>query len=128
MQDQWEGGLEEGQDIVPRVTRRPLLPEHVLFSRPKKCLRQGFQNCLGFWLVGYLCFSGSFLQTTVYAHTSFGRGISLTSHLLAQALTVERTAIGRPPSQCCQMHDNYPPKTIILSIWYDTSPFPIWQH
>src|SRR4029434_2669337 len=24
--------------------------------------------------------------------------------------------------------DNYPLKTIILSIWYDTSAFPIWQH
>ena len=28
-------------------------------------------------------------------------------------LTVARTVIGRPASQCCQMHDNYPPKTII---------------
>ena len=27
-----------------RVTRRPLLPGHVLFSRPKKYVRQGFQN------------------------------------------------------------------------------------
>src|SRR4029434_9173943 len=26
------------------------------------------------------------------------------------------------------MHDNYPLKTIILSIWYDTSPSPTWQH
>src|SRR4029434_10983778 len=43
-----------------RVTRRPLFPGHVLFSRPKKCVRQGFQNCPGFCLVGYLCFSGSF--------------------------------------------------------------------
>src|SRR4029434_72702 len=60
--------------------------------------------------------------------TCVGGGISLTFHLLAQALTVERTVIGRPPSQCCQMHDHYPTKTIILSIWYDTSPFPIFQH
>src|SRR4029434_561673 len=70
-------------------------------------------------------------QTSFYALTTvtnFGKGISLTFHLLARALTVERTVIGRSPSQCYQMHDNYPPKTIILSIWYDTSPFPIWQH
>src|SRR4029434_3027545 len=38
------------------VTRRPLLPGHVLFSRPKKCVRQGFQKRPGFCLVGYLCF------------------------------------------------------------------------
>src|SRR4029434_1574451 len=43
-----------------RVTRRPLLPGHVLFSRPKICVRQGFQKRPGFCLVGYLCFSGSF--------------------------------------------------------------------
>src|SRR4029434_5809646 len=56
------------------------------------------------------------LQTSYYALTSFGTGISLTFHLLARALTVERTVIGRPPSQCCQMYDNYPPNTIILSL------------
>src|SRR4029434_1909126 len=27
-----------------------------------------------------------------------------------RALTVGRTVIGRPPTQCCQMHDNYPLK------------------
>src|SRR4029434_1440625 len=43
-----------------RVTRRPLFPGHVLFSRPKKCVRQGFQKRPGFCFVGYLCFSGSF--------------------------------------------------------------------
>src|SRR4029434_9785894 len=75
-----------------------------------------------------ICVSLGPSQTSFYALTSFGKGISLTVHLLAQALTVERTAIGRPPSQCWQMHDNYPPKTIILSLWYDTSPFRIWQH
>src|SRR4029434_6342428 len=75
-----------------------------------------------------ICVSLGLLQTSFYALTSLGKGISLTFHLLAQALTVVRTVIGRPASQCCQMHDNYPPKTIILSIWYDTSPFPIWQH
>src|SRR4029434_8728081 len=47
-------------DALNRVTRRPLLPRHVLFSRPKKCFRQGFHNHPGFCLVGYLCFSGSF--------------------------------------------------------------------
>jgi len=31
-------------------------------------------------------------------------------------------------SQCCQIHNNYPPNTTILSLWYDPSPFPIWQH
>ena len=38
--------------LIIWVTRRPLFPGHVLFSRPKK--RPGF--CLD----GYLCFSGSF--------------------------------------------------------------------
>ena len=94
MQDQWEGGLEEGQDIVPRVTRRPLLPGHVLFSGPKKCVRQGFQNCPGFCLVGYFPFLWSLSQSSYYVLTSFGKGISLTFHLLARALTVERTVIG----------------------------------
>src|SRR4029434_2639276 len=45
---------------ISRVTRRPHLPRHVLFSRPKKCVRQGFQNRPRFCPVGYLCFSGSF--------------------------------------------------------------------
>src|SRR4029434_9778910 len=57
-----------------------------------------------------ICVSLGFSQTTVYVLTSFQRGISLTFHLLARALNVERTVIGRPPSQCYQMHDNYPPK------------------
>ena len=38
-----------------------------------------------------ICVSLGLSQTTVYALTSFGRGISLTFHLLARALTVERT-------------------------------------
>src|SRR4029434_3656032 len=38
-----------------------------------------------------------------YVLTSFRKGISLTFHFLARALTVERTVIGRPPSQCCQI-------------------------
>src|SRR4029434_2288660 len=46
-------------------------------------------------------------QISYYVLTSFGKGISLTFHLLARALTVEITVIGRPPSRCCQMHDNY---------------------
>src|SRR4029434_10654756 len=75
-----------------------------------------------------ICVSLGLSQTSYYALTCFGKGISLTFHLLAQALTVEKIVIGQPPSLCCQMHDNYPRKTIILSIWYDTSPFPIWQH
>src|SRR4029434_8680652 len=75
-----------------------------------------------------ICVSLGLSQSSYYALTSFGKGISLTFNLLAQALTVERTVIGRPPCQCCQMYDNYPPNTIILSIWYDTSPFTIWQH
>src|SRR4029434_9475165 len=75
-----------------------------------------------------ICVSLGLSQTSYYALTSFGNGISLTFQLLARALTVERTVIGRPPSQGCQMYDNYPPNTIILSLWYDTSPFPIWQH
>ncbi|TNN32351.1 hypothetical protein EYF80_057490 [Liparis tanakae] len=35
----------------PRVTRRPLFPGHVLFLRPKKCVRQGFQKRPGFCFV-----------------------------------------------------------------------------
>src|SRR4029434_6619538 len=77
-----------------------------------------------------ICVSLGLSQTSYYVLTSFGKGMFLTFQLLAQALTVERTVIGRPPSHCCQMirYDNYPPNTIILSLWYDTSPFPIWQH
>ena len=70
-----------------------------------------------------ICVCLGLSQTSYYVLTSFGKGISLTFHLLARALTVERTVIGWPPSQCC----NYPPNTIILSLWYDM-PFPIWQH
>src|SRR4029434_1625356 len=73
-----------------------------------------------------ICVSLGPSQTSFYALTSFGKGISLTFHLLARALTVERTLVDR--SQCCQIHDNYPPNTTILSLWYNTSPFPIWQH
>src|SRR4029434_6640573 len=89
--------------LLHRVTRRPLLPGHVLFSRTKKCVRQGFQNCRGFCLVGYFPFLWSLSHSSYYVLTSFGKGISLTFHLLARALTVERTVIGRPPSQCCQI-------------------------
>src|SRR4029434_1095660 len=106
--------------LCTRVTRRPLLSGHVLFSRPKKCVRQGFLNVRDF-ASSDICVSLGLSKTSYYALTSFGKGISLTFHLLARALTVERTVIGRPPSQCCQMYDNYPLKTIILSIWYDTS-------
>src|SRR4029434_4378239 len=74
------------------------------------------------------CVSLGLSLTIFYALTSFGKGISLTFYILARALTVERTVIGRPPSQCCQIYDNYPTNTIILSLWYDTSPLPIWQH
>src|SRR4029434_1743301 len=114
--------------MLDRVTRRPLFPGHVLFSRPKKCVRQGFQKTYRNFASSDICVSLGPSQTSFYALASFGKGISLTFHLLVQALTVERIVIGQPPSLCCQMHDNYPPKTIILSIWYDTSPFPIWQH
>src|SRR4029434_8825793 len=50
-----------------------------------------------------ICVSLGLSQTSYYALTSFGNGLSLTFHLLARALTVERTVIGRPPSQCCQI-------------------------
>ena len=62
-----------------------------------------------------ICVSLGLSQTNYYALTSFGKGISLMFHLLAQALTVERTVVAR-----C--------KIIILqirSLWYDTSPFPL---
>src|SRR4029434_3139643 len=59
-----------------------------------------------------ICVSLGLSQTSYYTLTSFGKVISLMFHLFARALTVERTVIGRPPSQCCQMHDNYPPNTI----------------
>src|SRR4029434_4451294 len=61
---------------LTRVTRRPLLPGLVLFSRPKKCVRQGFLKRPGFCLVGYLCFSGSFTNERSEEHTS-----ELQSHL-----------------------------------------------
>src|SRR4029434_10214912 len=67
-----------------------------------------------------ICVSLGLSQISYYVLTSFGKGMSLTFHLLARALTVERTVIGRPPSHCCQMYDNYPPNTIILSLWYNT--------
>ena len=63
-----------------------------------------------------LCFTNYFLRPY-----KFWKGyLPFTFHLLAQALTIERTVIGRPHPQCCQMHDNYPPNMIILSIWCDT--------
>src|SRR4029434_6177896 len=46
-----------------------------------------------------ICVSLGFSQTSYYVLTSFGNGISLTFHLFARALTVERTVIGRPPSK-----------------------------
>ena len=36
--------------ILTRVTRRPLLPGHVLFLRPKKNVRADFRNRPGFCL------------------------------------------------------------------------------
>uniref|UniRef100_A0A0K2V4R0 Uncharacterized protein n=1 Tax=Lepeophtheirus salmonis TaxID=72036 RepID=A0A0K2V4R0_LEPSM len=48
-------------------------------------------------------------------------------HLLARASIVERTSLV-DRSQCCQINDNYSPNTTILSLWYSTAPFPIWQH
>src|SRR4029434_6309527 len=106
-----------------RVTRRPLLPGHDLFSRPKKCRVSKIQDFASSDIYVSLGLS----QTSYYALTRFGKGISLTFYLLARALTVERTVNGRKPCQCWQMYDNYPLNTIILSLWYDT-PFPIWQH
>ena len=47
-------------DHLYRVDQTSSFPGHVLFSRPKKCVRQGFQKRPGFCLAGYLCFSGSF--------------------------------------------------------------------
>src|SRR4029434_1282418 len=98
---------------------RPLLPGHGS-GRDSK-------NVWDFALSDICVYLG-LSQTSYYALTRFGKGISLTCHLFARALTVERTVIGQPPSQCCQIHDKYPLKTIILNIWYDTSLFPIWQH
>src|SRR4029434_261623 len=46
-----------------------------------------------------ICVSLGPSHTSFYALTSLGKGISLTFHLLAQALTVARTVIGRPASQ-----------------------------
>src|SRR4029434_3029942 len=63
-----------------------------------------------------VCFSLGLSLSTYYALTSFGKGISLRFELLALSLTVERTVIGRRPSQCCQMYNNYPPNTIIFSL------------
>ena len=42
-----------------------------------------------------ICVSLGLSQTSYYALTSFGKGIPLTFHFLAQALTVERTVNGR---------------------------------
>src|SRR4029434_2885104 len=67
----------------------------------------------------YICGSLGPSQARFYTLTSFGKGMSLTFHLLTRALTVERTVIGRPPSQYCQMQDNYPPKTL------STLPLPL---
>src|SRR4029434_11190321 len=50
-----------------------------------------------------ICVSLGLSQTSYYVLTSFGKGIFLMFHLLARAVTVERTVIGRPPSQCCQI-------------------------
>src|SRR4029434_3192691 len=46
-----------------------------------------------------ICVSLGLSQTSYYTLISFGKGISLTFHLLARPLTVETTVIGRPPSQ-----------------------------
>src|SRR4029434_9672331 len=54
------------------VTRRPLLPGNVLFSRPKKCVRQGFENRPGFCLVGYLCFPSRFIQLCLSSDDDHG--------------------------------------------------------
>src|SRR4029434_6044156 len=89
---------------------------HVLFSRPKKCVWQGFQNRPGFCLVGFLCFLWVFQKLVFTPIQVLERVSPFTFHLLTRALTVERTVIGRPPSQCCQMYDNYPPNRMILSL------------
>ena len=62
-----------------------------------------------------------------YGLPSSGNGISLTFHLLARADCRESLSLG-DRSQGCQSHDNYPPNTTILSLWYVTLPFKIWQH
>src|SRR4029434_6445200 len=67
------------------------------------------------------CVSLCLSHTIYYVLTSFGKCNSLTFNLLARALTVERAVIGRPPSQCCQIYDSYPPHVIILTLWYNTS-------
>src|SRR4029434_4978188 len=46
-----------------------------------------------------ICVSLGLSKNSYYVLTSFGKGMSFTFHLLARALTVERTVIGRPPSQ-----------------------------
>src|SRR4029434_9071477 len=79
----------------------PLLPGHVLFSRPKRCGRDS--KIVRDFASSDICVSLGLSQTSYYVLTHFGTGISLTFHLLARALTVERTVIGRPPSQCCQI-------------------------
>src|SRR4029434_6465592 len=107
------------------VTRRPLLPGQVLFRDLKNASSRDSKNVRDFALSD-ICVSLGLSQTSYYALTGFGNGISLTFHLLARALTVERTLVDQ--SQCCQIHDNYPPNTTILSLWYDTSPFPSGQH
>jgi len=79
-----------------RCVGRPDVDTSSVWDR-KKCVRQWFQKRPGFCFVGYLCFSGSFTNELLPL-TSFGNGISLTFHLPARALTVERTVIGPPIS------------------------------
>jgi len=58
----------------------------------------GIPKTSGIFASSDICVSLGLSQTSYYALTSFGNGISLTFHLLARAPTVERTVIGRPIS------------------------------
>src|SRR4029434_1161132 len=85
-----------------RVTRRLLLRGHVLFWRLKKCAGRDSKIVRDFD-ASDICVTLGLSQTSYYVLTRFGKSISLTFHLLARAVTVEKTVIGRPPSQCCQI-------------------------
>ena len=73
------------------MTRRP--PGHVLFSNLRNASGRDYKSIPDF-ASSDICVSLGLSQTSYYVLTSFGKGISLTFHSLARALTVERTVIG----------------------------------
>ena len=77
-----------------RVNRRALLPGQVLFRDLKNASSRDSKNVRDFALSDICVYLG-LSQTSYYALTRFGKGISLTFYLLARALTVERTVNGR---------------------------------